>query len=218
MSITGSTLPISVREISTPYTVWGEENVNIVESSNNKIYISRGGGFRYRVTLNIIPFNILSSESAVRFEFLRAYLTRNPSFSIPILNTIPNQIVGSPEVIASFTDNEPGFDTVLVDTGTFTGDFQPGQYIKFSNKEKVYQVGDYNSGTGVITLTQKLRQKVNPENAINKTISYAGVDYYGTAFDGITGSFVNEDFGNPVASIDDGILGRISPLVLIENI
>jgi hypothetical protein len=219
-------LPIGIRDIITPYMVYGEEQAEIVQSANNRVYVSRGGGYRYRMTLNLRPFNILnkthelgnSNSDAARFEYIRAKLTKYPQLDLPIINTIQNEIAGTAMVAYDDDHNRPGVYTVQVDNLSFTGRFQSGQYIKFGapqGKEKVYQVEEYNYLTGVITLTQRLRQWVQTPA---RSIIYSEVDGLNIPFDGVMAGFVNEDFGHPVARIDDGIHGIIGPLSLIENI
>jgi len=220
-------LPIRLRDIVTPYLVWGEEKADIISAANNRLYVTRGGGYRYRIRLNIRPFNILAQDQQVRFEALRAFLTKYPQFSVPIINTVPNNVsdaglynIDTPDG----THNEVGGYTVKVPASSWStlGQFNPGQYIKFSDKAKVYQVESQNSN--IITLTQRIRNKLDgSENIIFQepiapSVNYFGIQWSNENFNGVMCDVVNEDFGNPSGSVEDGILGNINTLVLLESI
>jgi len=207
-------LPINVSHIITPYLVYGEENTSVLQAVNNRVYVSRGGGYRYKVTLSLRPFTILSSEDATIFEGIRMFLTKYPQMDIPVLNVVDNLIpaIDVPEILDHATYNQPGQYVVYHDPTSYSNNFTPGQFISFSNKAKVYQIESISGNN--LTLTQRLRQTLTSAHTIN----HVGYDTSNVLFNGVTGGFVNEDFGNPVASINGGILGQINTLSLIENI
>lgn len=211
-------LPISYRDIITPYNIYGEEKVGVTSSANNRIYVARQGGYRYRMQLTLRPFTLLKGSDGVKFETIKIHLMEFPSFSVPMFNTVSNEITGTPEVLASATTGLNGVsdNQVKMDGATYTGDFQPGQYIQFSNKNKVYQVRSYDNIDNIITLVQPLRQ--NLESGGTVYLNYQALDYDNASFNGVMGEFVNEDFGESVSRIEDGVLARINTLALVENL
>lgn len=207
-------LPIGYRDIITPYNVFSEEKTFLTTSANNRVYVARAGGYRYRVALNIRPFTLLKQSDSDQFELIRIHLAKYPFFSVPIFNTIVNEVSGTvlvDQAAPSGYNSVGDYDVKL--TATPTGSFKPGQYIRFANKNKVYQVESH-SGTD-ITLVQRLRQNLLVGD---DELYYDELDYNGDSFNGVMGDFLNEDFGNAIAGVQDGVLGRINTLSLIENL
>ena len=205
-------LPISIRDIITPYDLFGEEVAEVYQSSNNRVYVARGGGYRYSLNLNIKPMSILSTTESVKFETVRAFLTKNPQMEIPIFNVVPNTVTGTATCQADAIHGQPGAYTVKINAGSYGGGpFQTGQYVTFGVKAKIYQIESYSAE--ILTLVQRLRHTVTAGDVIGYAGNFGGVD-----FNGIVGGFVNQDFGNRTARIEGGILGQIGPLSLIENI
>ena len=216
-------LPFPYTDIITPYNVWGEESSSILQSINQRVYVTRRGGYRYKMTLSLRPYTLLSEDDSAQFDLLRTFLTKYPQFSVPMLNNQLNTFddLGVPVTVEDMTGddtyNVPGAYKVRIPGTGWSGQFYPGQYIKFSDKDKVYQVEEQNGQD--IVLAQRLRQTLNPVG-INPAadIIYEEADGINLPFNGVMCGMVNEDFGYSNGQVTDGVLGQIGPLSLIENI
>ena len=209
-------LPISVRDIITPYSVYPEQKATVVPAANNRVYVTSQGGYRYRMTLNVRPFTVLRQEDSIAFEALRIHLARAARFEVPMINLVPNGITpGSTLTVTPLVNhNGPGMYDVNIAEGESFGTFGHGQYIQFSNRSKAYQIFSHTGNN--IKLIHPLRH--NLIDGGTTTINYAALDANNTPFNGIMGSFVNEDFGNVATTIDSGVLAKVNQLSLIESV
>ena len=211
-----ATLPITIRDIVTPFSLNSEENVTISTATNRTMVIGRSISSQWSLLLNLKPYRMqvytqtpqpdysstpLTSD---RFHAISSFLAREPVFKVPIYNNRPNELPPTPAVTLTA---EVGERDVSV---TFRTDFRVGQYIRFSGFNKMYQVAAINPTN--ITLTQALRQRVTAGTAI----IYSETDYNGDAFNGVLCNFLNMDFGSVLHGIDNGVLGTIGPIKLRE--
>jgi len=200
-----SNLPINKSDIITPFNISASENVDIVTAANNKTSLARRGGFHYLLTMGIRPYSVIKDKDNEKYWSIVTFLNRYPFFYVPLYNLIEPTVTGS----VSTGGGSIG-DTQLT---VSAGGFRPGMFIKFAGKDKIYQIAV--AGSSTITLAHPLVATVpNGTSVIYKETNT--VD--GLQMNGIYGKFINEDFGNPVNRIEDGILGRIGPLSLKEKL
>lgn len=202
-----ATLPIAVSQIGLPWQVHVEENVDILQSANNTPQVVSHGGWRLAVSLNIVPVNSVADPATV--EEIATFLEANSVFDLPLLNQSANTMSGSWTVDGA---HSVGDTTIVVNPGTGTPN--PGQYIRFGSKKKVYRVASYGGSPTTITLTKPLRQAL----ADTDTITYTGTDGKSNAFDGVLGEFVNLDFGGTTHNLDDALVARFGPFKLVESL
>jgi len=207
-------LPISKKDITTPYNVSTEEAAELVITSSNRASVARRGGFCFSMVMGVRPYNLLQDKDNTRYWSIATTLARYPYLQIPIYNIIASpgfnpKLTNLPFLTVSIAAL-PG-DSEVVLTNDVSSALRVGQFISFGDKSKVYQVARIDKSK--IELSHPLVQHVPQLEPLN----YMCKDYYGNNVDGVMGYFVNEDFGNPVCSIDDGILGNIGPLKFREK-
>jgi hypothetical protein len=197
-------LPITMLDIITPYMVASEETITMVTAANRKQAVVRSLSHQFTMKLQLKPINVRTHSS--RYYELITFLTKNSSFEVPIMNLFDNTVTGTITVSGSHV---VGDDSISCNNSSL---FQPGQFIRFSNKSKLYQV-QYASG-GLLYLSHGLRHAV--PNAT--TITYADTYYDSTALNGVRATFINDDFGSVYGSIEDGVLGTFATLTLKEDL
>lgn len=188
-----------------PYNPNEDEISDFFESGNNTPYIVRHGGSRVSLNLAIAPVFVLNDPATV--EEIATFLATNPTFSVPLKNFVASTLSGSWTINGAHT---VGDTTISVTAGTGTP--QPGQWLLFGTKKKVYRVASYAAGT--ITLTKPLRHAL----AGGESITYSGTDGKLNAFDGVLCEFTNRDFGGPTHRIDSGLVARFGPFRLVESL
>ena len=202
-------LPISKKDVITPYNIGAAEAAELVVTSSNRAAISRRGGFIYTLTMGIRPYNLLSRPEYMRYWEIAGALSSEPYLRVPIFNPIETD---------SFKDNlsSTSCDAGVIGSDTITGvgtALMPGQFFKFSGKSKLYQVASVDKD---VVSTVKLTKPLSHNTGT--IIDLTSTDYLGNLIDGVLGEFVHEDFGNPVNRIEDGILGIIGPLQFKEKL
>lgn len=210
-----SYLPITMRDIVTPFNISSGESASLVNTASNKASFVRNGGFHFTLTMGIRPYNLRVGEQNKRYWEIVTYLSANPFFKVPLINMYRAPIYDTAPQITVNGEHLPGDNTVSV---TSTSEkLYPGTFIRFSNKDKVYQVLSHPSGSNTVTLSHPLAAKV----PAGTELIYDEADQFlndGTMLQGVYGKFLNEDFGNPVNRIEDGIIGNIGPLSLKEKL
>ena len=200
-----SNLPINKSDIVTPFNISASENVDIVTAANNKTSLARRGGFHYLLTMGIRPYNVIRDKDNAKYWSISTFLNRYPFFYVPLYNLV------APTVTGSVTTG--GGDIGSTQLTISAGGFRPGMFIKFEGKDKIYQIAS--AGSSKITLAHPLVATVSSGTSVIYKETNT-VD--GELMNGIYGKFINEDFGNPVNRIEDGILGKIGPLSLKEKL
>jgi hypothetical protein len=231
-----SYLPIAKRDIVTPFNIAAGESASLVVTANNKASFARRGGFHYSLTMGIRPYNLLIDSQNYTYWDIVTFLNTNPFFYVPIFNMRETRVFAVSPTITVNGDHLPGDYTVNINGmtgGTATNDplynaadpsstpaltLRPGEFIKFAGKDKVYQVRSHVGN--VVTLIQPLVAAVSNTTAVTykEQLNQAGHPLNGVTFSGVFGKFINEDFGNPINRIEDGILGSIGPLKLKEKL
>lgn len=217
-----ASLPISKKDVITPYSVSAEEAAELIITSSNRASVARRGGFCFSMVMGVRPYNLLQDDDNNRYWSIATALAKNPYLDIPVYNIIespgfaaakayaeqnPTASLLSLSVSGSY---EPGEDKVSIGSSA-TNVLRTGQYVSFEDKKKLYQITRVSGSE--ITLSHPLIQSVSNGGSLN----YLCQDHYGNIVDGVMGYFVNEDFGNPVSSVEDGILGIIGPLKFREK-
>jgi len=217
-------LPIELRQIVTPYNLAANESANMVVTSNNKASFVRRGGFFHTLDLGITPFNLRVESQAEAYWRIVGFLNKYPSFAVPIHNMQPNKMETSPGNFQALTvlsgPYVPGYTGGILTQDLGAAYLNPGQYIKFSTNDKLYQVEYHDTSAERIYLTQPLSHTVRSTNSIvhNEVSTDVGHPMENVNFNGIWCEFLNEDFGNPINRIEDGIMGMIGPLKLREKL
>jgi len=217
-------LPITARDISTPYSVSSEEPARVQVAANRTISVSRSIAHHMLMTLTLIPYRYLiysrldlqpeieaNRLPADKGRQLATFLNQNASFLVPVFNNRPNPFINS--IIPITVAIEANISDYEVEVDVADGLF-PGQYIRFENKAKLYQIASVNSLQLKITLVNPLRSKV----PLGTKIITAETLYDGTVFNGVLGAFVNSDFGVSLQKVENGVLAEIGPLSLKENL
>jgi len=207
-----ATLPIFISQIMTPYALNEDEVTDYLDTANHTNAIVRRGGSRWSFGFSIWPLNIISNGD--EFASLDVFLATNPTFDMPMQNLMPTELTGVVSVAGAAA---VGGLTVSISMAVSGNVPKPGQYIRFSNKSKVYRVSSYavsTGTTGIITLTKPLRQALTTSH----TVEYSGTDGKGGSFDGVLGKFRNPDFGGTLHRIDGGITATFGPFQLLEAI
>ena len=208
-------LPITDRDIITPYVVAAEEPAAVSVALNNTVRVVRSIAHRFVATLTLRPYRALIYEHdaatisgelpADQGQKIATFLAKNPSFQMPVFNNRPN-----PNTAGVTTS---GANVVNDYTINVTSDiFFIGQYIRFNGFTKLYQIADV--GVGTITLAQPLRHAVSSLTPIIYKETYDN----GTTFNGVMGTFTNLDFGLPLQRVEGGVLMEIGPLNLVETL
>lgn len=207
-------LPIEMRDIVTPYNISANESADMVVTANNKTSFVRRGGRFFSIKIGIRPFNLRVASQADRYWRIVTFLNSNPSFEVPIHNMMENEFFNTTTTVdGAFSVNT---QVLTIDTDSSSKQFKPGQYIRFANKSKLYQVSSH-SGTA-LTLTQPLSQSLSNNTQIEstETVSDSLHPMNGVKLNGLWVTAYNEDFGNPQNRIEGGIMGNIGPLTLRE--
>jgi len=212
-----ATLPISKRDMVTPYNIAAIESAELVVTSSNKAAVSRRGGFAFSFTMGIRPYNLLSDSDNNRYWSIVSELSRSPYLFVPVYNiietnTFKNGVTSSGVVTGAIVGN----DEIVVALTSDSVQIRAGQFVKFNNKDKLYQVASHSGGR--VKFTKPLSHTVtSSDTLVFSEIHRAGATV-NELFDGVHGYFVNEDFGNSVNQIEDGILGKIGPLQFMEKL
>ena len=211
-------LPISKRDIVTPFNISAEESASLVTTTNNKTSYARRGGFCYSLTMGIRPYNLLVDSQNHKYWDIVTFLNSNPVMYIPIFNMVESQVFTQGAVVTTTSDAAVGATGFTINFDANTTKFRPGEFIKIGSKDKIYQVRSHVSNS--LTLSQPLSHNVSNGDRIyySEQLSLAGHPLDGVRFHGVFGKFINEDFGNPVNRIEDGIIGNIGPLKLKEKL
>jgi hypothetical protein len=218
-----STLPIAKRDIVTPFNISAGESASLVVTANNKASLVRQGGFHYSLTMGIRPYNLRVDSQNYRYWDIVTFLNLNPFFYVPIFDMVDSEVYSwDPSgVITAAEDVLPGDNAFIISLNSSTAKFRPGQFIKIGTQDKLYQVRSH-SGTS-LTLAQPVVAKVTSGDRVR----YSQINPTGMPDDhplrdirinGVYGKFINEDFGNPINRIEDGIIGNIGPLSLKEKL
>jgi len=211
-----ATLPIATSYMTAPVGLDQESVLDINESASRNLTVVGRGGHRFRYELDLRPLNVNSVSLAAEANEITAFLDENAIFEVPILNFEPVTTTGTIQVDAAAPI---GVTTVDVAYAlTTTPSLPEGSYIVFSNKSKVYRIKSESRSGGSTdatwTLTHPLRQSLTTSH----TVTYTGTDGKSNAFNGVLGSFVNENFGGKQYIFRDGVLLDFRPLNLLENI
>jgi hypothetical protein len=200
-----ATLPISWRDIATPYQLLSQEDPSVLMAGDRTPTVVRQGSHSLALTLSLIPMN--QQQRGETIEALEAFLDANPVFELPLVNKRASVTTGTYTVTAI---RNVGDYTVPVGGGA--AGFQVGQMVRFNGKGKVYKVADFSPG--LITLSKPLRQSLS----IGQAVIYSEVDGAGAAFDGVLGSFTNLDFGNTAPRVESSIINYFGPMRLVESL
>lgn len=200
-----ATLPISWRDIATPYQLLNEERADFLQAADNTPTVVRQGGARFALALSLVPMSEVSRSLDI--ETIEAFLDAEPVFDVPLVNKRASQTSGTYTVNAI---RSVGDLTIPVVAGA--GGFHVGQLIRFNGKGKVYRVRSFSGGT--ITLTKPLRQSLS----LGQAVIHAETDGAGAAFDGVLGNFTNLDFGNTAPRVEDSIINYFGPMRLVESL
>jgi len=212
-----ATLPISKRDMVTPYNIAAIESAELVVTSSNKAAVSRRGGFAFSFTMGIKPYNLLGTSDNDRYWSIVSELDRSPYMFVPVYNiietdTFKNNVTSSGVVTGAVA----GSDEIVVALTSASVKIRAGQFVKFGNKDKLYQVASHSGGS--VKFTKPLSHTVTSADTLVFSELHKAGPAVNELFDGVHGYFVNEDFGNPVSQIEDGILGKIGPLQFMEKL
>jgi len=197
-------LSIRKRDIITPYNLSPIEASELVVTSSNRASVSRRGGFCFSLTMGIRPYSMIDKDDFEQYWRLVGELSRDPYLEVPLYNAIETDTFKAGiEVITPTASRPVGADTITVSTSLI----MPGQIFRVD--AKLYQAANVAGST--IFLSKPLSQEIDTSTQI--VLSEDKNDH-----DGPDGYFVNEDFGNPVNRIEDGILGVIGPLQFKEKL
>ena len=217
-------LPIELRNIVTPYNLAANEAANMVVTSNNKASFVRRGGFHFTLDLAITPFNLTVRSQAERYWEIVGFLNKYPSFGVPIHNMIPSNMIGDSGQYHAMRVQEgpyaPGYTEGIKVNGLGARGLNPGQYIQIGLHNKLYQVIRHDMENYRIYLSQPLSATINTSDSVIHD-EYTTDNLHpmlNVRFNGLWVDFINEDFGNPVNRIEDGIMGNIGPLKLREKL
>ena len=212
-----SYLPIAKRDIVTPFNIAAGESASLVVTANNKASLVRQGGFHYSLTMGIRPYNLLVDSQNYTYWDVVTFLNTEPYFYVPIFNMRETEIFAAAPTITTVGTHAPGVQTITI-AGYGANSFRPGEFIKLGNKNKIYQVRSHAGNQ--LSLAQPLLSDLPTGSAViyKETLSQVGHPMNGVAFSGVFGYFINEDFGNPINRIEDGIIGNIGPLKLKEKL
>jgi len=220
-----STLPITKRDIVTPFNISMGESASLVTTASNKSSFARQGGFHYALTMGIRPYNLRVDSQNYRYWDIVTFLAGSPFFYVPIFDMVESEVYKwNDQGVITVEDDEPvlpGDNTLRISLNVNEARFRPGQFIKIGEKDKLYQVRSH-AGTS-LTLSQPVVSTVNNGDRVRYSqVNPAGMPedhpLYGVRINGVYGKFLNEDFGNPVNRIEDGIIGNIGPLSLKEKL
>jgi len=217
-------LPIEMRDLITPYNLAANEAANMVVTSNSKASFVRRGGFYFTLDMGIRPYNLRVASQVERYWEIVGFLNKYPSFSVPVHNMQPSKMKDGNGNFLSLTVQGgpyvPGYVSGILVTDRGANMLNPGQYVKFGSNNKLYQVQYHNTSTDRIYLTQPLSHTVTSGNAVvhDEYSTESGHPMENIRHNGIWVEFLNEDFGNPINRIEDGILGNIGPLKLRERL
>ncbi len=198
-------LPISWRDIATPYQPRHEEEVDVLQAADRSPTIVRQGSHSVSLALSLVPMNQLQRGADI--EALATFLDTYPVFQVPLVNKNPSATSGTYTVSVI---RNVGDLTVPVVGGA--GGFHVGQGIRFLGKGKVYKVADFTAGT--ITLNKPLRQNLSA----GQEVVYAETDARAETFDGVNGTFTNLDFGLTAPRVEDAIINYFGPIRLLESL
>ena len=212
-----ATLPISKRDMVTPYNIAAIESAELVVTSSNKAAVSRRGGFAFSFTMGIRPYNLLSNSDNDRYYEILSEISRSPYMFVPVYNIIETETFKNNVTSSGVTTGAAvGDDEIVIPLTSNSVKIRAGQFVKFSNKDKLYQVASHSGGN--IKFTKPLSHTVSSSDTIVFSEIHKAGPTVNELFDGVHGYFVNEDFGNPVSQIEDGILGKIGPLQFMEKL
>ena len=218
-----STLPITKRDIVTPFNISMGESASLVTTASNKASFARQGGFHYALTMGIRPYNLMVDSQNYRYWDIVTFLAGQPFFYVPIFDMIESEVYKwNPQGIVTVVEDVlPGNSSFRISLNSTAAKFRPGQFIKIGDKDKLYQVRSH-VGTS-ISLAQPVVAKVNSTDRVRYSqINPEGMPeehpLHGLRINGVYGKFINEDFGNPINRIEDGIIGNIGPLSLKEKL
>jgi len=198
-------LPIYISDIVTPYNIGVNEAADLVIAANNKSSIVRRAGYYYSAVIGIKDRNMRANADS--FWRIVSFMAANPKFSVPLHNMQASNV--RPEQVVNVTVLAP-VNAKSLTISSISERFNPGQYIKFANKPKLYQVLSHVGN--ILSLMQPLSAAV----PASTRIIFKETGYDGEVFNGIMGEFLNEDFGIPNYKIEDGLIGSIGPLTLRE--
>ena len=198
-------LPVPYTSVGLPWALSEDENIEFLESANNTPQSIRHGGHRFSLPLELVPvFMVNDAATAAEID---VFLAANVSFEIPLINMPASTNSGTWTV-----DGAHSIGDTTIDLNVGTGDLQPGQFIRFGTKKKVYRVRSWASPT--VTLTKPLRQDLSDLDAV----VYTGTDGKSNNFNGVLGEFMNKDFGSPSYTVDEELVARFGPFRLVETL
>jgi len=227
-----SYLPIAKRDIVTPFNISMGESASLVETTNHKASLVRQGGFHYSLTMGIRPYNLMVDSQNERYWEIVTYLAANPFFKVPLFNMFSEERRVAPDayawaaagnfgtgtIVTVTSQSLPGDNTLIISLSSNTAKLRTGDFIRIGSKDKVYQVQKHENN--VLTLAQPViaTTEVGDRVFFSELFQQSGHPMDGVRFSGVFGKFINEDFGNPINRIEDGIIGNIGPLSLKEKL
>jgi len=194
-----ATLPLGLQNVLTPFRLAPEGRADVIITGANNTSLADKKGWLFRGLIR--PFPMRADIDADRAEEVITFLESEGVFEFPVPNMVKNEATGVLQARAASVNE----DTIDID---YSGglSLKRGQHIRVGSKTKVYKIAEEVSrvgNTSTFRLTHGLRQNVTAGDAVTYTGDDDGA---GQPFDGVLGTFINENFADPVGRYERGIL------------